>query len=286
MKQKEIKINNKIFRQYIHENKILTNYYCDNEGNIYSLKNNKMLKPSKTLKGYHKVTIYLTPNNSKPVTVHKIIATTWCGGWHKGLDIDHINGIKTDNRAENLEWVTRSVNIKRAFDNDLKHAVRGDKHPVTVYSDSLVDKACSLIKYDNYTIKEASEETGIPYYYLCDMIKYHIRKDIIDKYNFGEEIYCVKKYNITDDDKRKIIQLYKDGYTAKEINKKLKIGSINVIYNQIYKHDAKRYTKKRKDKSSTTIESDDMYNINIGPQVEYIQVDGNGEYLNKDNDIV
>ena len=51
--------------------------------------------------------------------VARLIALTWCDGYHEGLTVNHINGNPLDNRAENLEWVTHSENISKGFKEGL-----------------------------------------------------------------------------------------------------------------------------------------------------------------------
>lgn len=53
--------------------------------------------------------------------VHRLIALSFCSGFEKGKQVNHKNGIKTDNRAENLEWITPSENIIHAKDTGLQH---------------------------------------------------------------------------------------------------------------------------------------------------------------------
>ena len=54
----------------------------------------------------------------KSVLVHKLVCLAFNGPTptNDKYDTNHINGIKNDNRAENLEWVTRSQNVQHAFD--------------------------------------------------------------------------------------------------------------------------------------------------------------------------
>jgi len=63
-----------------------------------------------------------------PVCIHRVVLEAFVGfapsSKHQG---NHINGIKTDNRLENLEWVTRSQNIKHAYDNGLHKRYVGSK---------------------------------------------------------------------------------------------------------------------------------------------------------------
>lgn len=51
----------------------------------------------------------------KKVSAHRVIALTWCDGFFDGAWVDHVNGVRGDNRPENLEWVTASENSKRSY---------------------------------------------------------------------------------------------------------------------------------------------------------------------------
>jgi len=76
------------------------------------------LSPTVHTNGYFRVSA-LRKKNRPTFYVHRLVGLAWVPGYCDGLHINHINGIKTDNRAENLEWVTIAENIKHAWDSGL-----------------------------------------------------------------------------------------------------------------------------------------------------------------------
>ena len=75
----------------------------------------RIIKPVNDSRGYYVVSLYNESGKSKPKLIHRLVAEAFLDNPNNYPVINHINGDKKDNRAENLEWCTQSHNIKEAF---------------------------------------------------------------------------------------------------------------------------------------------------------------------------
>lgn len=99
------------------------NYEVNSVGDVRNSRNGYVLTGSPNNSGY------LTVSLGKRLPgqfVHSIVAEAFVPGYKPGLDVDHIDGNKKNNRADNLKWRTRSENIKRAYEMGLATPHRSD----------------------------------------------------------------------------------------------------------------------------------------------------------------
>ena len=70
-----------------------------------------------------------TSINGKPFRVHRLVAQAYIPNPENYPIINHINGIRNDNRVENIEWCNYSHNAKHARAIGLQKDRIGENHP-------------------------------------------------------------------------------------------------------------------------------------------------------------
>ncbi len=88
-------------------------YLISNLGRVKSIKSNKILSYSKHSRGYLKVCLSFC-GKSKKYYAHRLVAQAFIPNPDNKREVNHINGIKTDNSVKNLEWVTSKENNAHA----------------------------------------------------------------------------------------------------------------------------------------------------------------------------
>lgn len=129
-------------------------YACSNLGRIK--KGLKIRKTQITNRGYERVN--LCKNGAvRRFSMHQIVAKTFIPNPDNKKQVNHLNGIRNDNRSENLEWCTQSENQTHAFKIGLQKGNIGENNGRSKISNS--DALYIRQEYDKNTgsIKKLSE---------------------------------------------------------------------------------------------------------------------------------
>lgn len=122
--------------------------------------------------------ISLTKNKiTKSRRIHRLVAETLIPNPHCLEAVDHVNGIKTDNRVENLEWCTRAENTSRAFKLGLTDK-KGTKHHNHKLTDCDVIHIRDLYGRGKYNQYELADKFNISVTQICNIVNNKIWKHI------------------------------------------------------------------------------------------------------------
>lgn len=153
-------------------------YEVSNHGEIKSLK--RLIKHNGSKNGFQKIREKILrqrtgPHGYKSVIlskdavhstflVHRLVATAFCSNPFKKEQVNHIDGNKMNNNAENLNWVTQSENVKHTYQK-IGHKQLGVNHRQAKRTDEEIKECIQLYKTGNFTkvrlgeMYEVSEST-------------------------------------------------------------------------------------------------------------------------------
>ena len=138
-------------------------YKISKSGDIVSVSRNgtagfeKTIKPVIGTNGYLKVSLRC---NGKRYTrnIHRLLAQTFIPNNENLPCVNHIDGNKTNNSLDNLEWVSYSRNIQHAYDNFLTKPSKGEDRSQLTNNDVL---NIVLMKKSGETLKSISKKFNI-----------------------------------------------------------------------------------------------------------------------------
>lgn len=146
-------------------------YQVSNLGRIKGLikcrrfKHPRILKPNLGGKGYNYVMISHNPKRIISTAIHRLVMLAFIGERPERYCVNHKNGIKTDNRLENLEYVTQAKNVQHAFETGLIQARKGEKCPNAKLNESDVkiirEELLKNISYQNIARRFSVSPTAI-----------------------------------------------------------------------------------------------------------------------------
>ncbi len=128
-----------------------------------------ILKPCKKRNGYVQVTLS-RHCKFKYVGIHTLVLEAFDCPRPNNQQCNHKDGDKTNNRLENLEWVTKSENEKHKFAMHPKCCIKGSKSPMAKLNDEDVVIIKSRIRDGESCCRIAKD------YKVSDACIYHIAK--------------------------------------------------------------------------------------------------------------
>jgi len=101
-------------------------------------RNGRILKTTPNAQtGYVQRRIVLDDGSSTYALVHRLVAEAFIGPIPSGMQVNHLNGNRSDNRVENLEIVTSSENNLHAFRVLNRETPKGEKHPMAKLTEEI-----------------------------------------------------------------------------------------------------------------------------------------------------
>lgn len=126
-------------------------------GRIRRIRGPKIVNAQLVGSGYLRV--YMSKSSPRALA-HRVVAEAFLGPCQEGQQVNHIDGVKTNNAPANLEYVTISENLRHSYRLGLRKAIRGEAHVKCRFGEDKIRLAHALVA-NGETILDASRSTGV-----------------------------------------------------------------------------------------------------------------------------
>lgn len=159
-------------------------YLVSNMGNIKKVGSAVNINPTLTESGYLRVCMCVK-GRQKTTSVHRLVALAFINNPESKSEVNHINGVKNDNRVENLEWCTRSENMFHAIKTGLCNfgSISGSNSKWSKLTEKDVTEIVVMLFKGGLKYSEIAKKYGVNYTVISKIhrkiIWRHVTKNIV-----------------------------------------------------------------------------------------------------------
>jgi len=167
-------------------------YKVSDEGNVFSIKRNKNLQAGTQVNGY--LFVNLSKNGKvKTHRVHRLVAEAFIVNPLSKSDVNHIDSDRKNNMLSNLEWVSRSENLKHCINT--RDIIDGENNYKSIFERWQIIIIRYLSENNKYSNKLIKKLLNISYGNLNQILHYKRYKKIkVNTISWEELSGCLYKF--------------------------------------------------------------------------------------------
>jgi len=146
-------------------------YWVGSDGSIWSCRRRwrglvpdapRVLLKQHDNNGYRTVGLFTAGRIHRSVYVHRLVLEAFVGPCPEGMECRHLNGVRSDNRIENLAWGTHEENLNdREAHHGYRYVRRGSGHPNARLNDAQVRAIRACYRPGTVTQEQLAAEHGV-----------------------------------------------------------------------------------------------------------------------------
>lgn len=139
------------------------------KGGAYRNKAEKIINPKINVKGYN--FHYLSLNGKKKgLYFHRLVAICFISNPENKIEVNHIDGNKSNNNVSNLEWCSKSENMIHSYKTGLHKPTRGSINGMAKLNDEKVLEIKKKYLFNDVRIKNLAIEYNVNGSCICNIV--------------------------------------------------------------------------------------------------------------------